>query len=61
MVSKADVNEFLGKKKKIILNNGYMYRGVILEVTDSMLVIEDIKIGKVKIALHAVMTIQDAW
>lgn len=43
---------------KIVLKDGWVYRGSIISETDSLIVLNDIKIGRIEISKDAIAILQ---
>ncbi|MFH1270148.1 MAG: hypothetical protein ABII03_00750 [Nanoarchaeota archaeon] len=56
-MNKEDIQEYLGKKAKVVLKTGMKYSGKVLALTDTVLVVDDWKEGEQKIDIHTVGTI----
>ncbi len=58
-MEKCDFIEYVGKKVKIVVKNGWIYQGVVLQLTDTVLVLDDRKIGKIKFNFYDISSIQE--
>lgn len=58
-MQRAEVENFLNKQAKLVLKNGYKYRGLIVSVTDSTLQIKDIVEGKISIDIQSISAISE--
>lgn len=58
-MEKIDFIEYVKKKVKIVVKSGWKYQGKILELTDTVLVLDDIKDGKIKFNFYDISSIQE--
>ena len=56
---REEVEEYIGKKVKITTKNKMYFSGKVIEITSSVLVIDDWKAGKVKIDFFDITSIQE--
>ena len=58
---KEDFEEYIGKEVVIQIKNGFKFSGKVLKLTDSVLIIDDFKDGKVKFNLFDVVLVRERW
>ena len=58
-MEKIDLEEYVGIKVKIIVKNGWKYSGKVIDLTDSVLVIDDVRDGKIKFNFYDISSIQE--
>ena len=58
-MEKIDLEEYVGIKVKIIVKNGWKYSGKVIDLTDNVLVIDDVRDGKIKFNFYDISSIQE--